>query len=120
MTPTEITKKLNNLKRIARFMDTGWGIPFTRFRFGADAVIGLVPGIGDLLSALVSVYILLEAKKLGTPNSILGKMAINIAIDTGIGAVPIFGDIFDAIFKSNIMNVDLLIDFLDKKYATMR
>jgi Domain of unknown function (DUF4112) len=108
-------KKLNRLRVIAKFMDSGWGIPFTKVRFGADAVAGLVPGFGDVGAALVSLYIVLEARKLGAPNHVLVKMLANVAIDTGLGTIPVVGDIFDVLFKSNIKNIDLLHDFIHKK-----
>lgn len=114
MVHAETLKKLNRLRIIAKFMDAGWGIPFTKVRFGADAVAGLVPGFGDAGAALVSLYIVLEARKLGAPNHLLVKMLANIAIDTGVGTIPVVGDIFDVLFKSNIKNIDLLHDFIHK------
>ncbi len=115
MTEAEILKSLRNLKRIARFMDNGWGIPFTRFRFGADSVIGLIPGGGDLLTMLVSLYLVIKAHEMGAPGSLLIRMLGNVAIDTGLGSVPVLGDIFDMFFMSNIKNMDLLTDFIRQK-----
>ncbi|MDE2445205.1 MAG: DUF4112 domain-containing protein [Alphaproteobacteria bacterium] len=115
MIDAQTLKKLNRLKTIARFMDSGWGIPFTKVRFGADAVVGLVPGVGDVGAALVSLYIVLEAKKLGAPNALLVRMLANVAIDTGLGAMPVVGDVFDVLFKSNLKNIDLLDDFIYKE-----
>ena len=114
MTNAETLKILNRLKMLSRFMDAGWGIPGTKIRFGADSVLGLVPGAGDLAGMLISLYVVVKAYEMGVPNNILLKMAGNIAIDTGLGAVPVLGDIFDVFFKSNIRNVDLLHDFLRK------
>ena len=114
MVQAETLKKLNRLRVIAKFMDSGWGIPFTKVRFGADAVAGLIPGFGDAGAALVSLYIVLEARKLGAPNHLLVKMLANVAIDTGLGTIPVVGDIFDVLFKSNIKNIDLLHDFIHK------
>ncbi len=114
MVHVETLKKLNRLRVIAKFMDSGWGIPFTKVRFGADAVAGLIPGFGDAGAALVSLYIVLEARKLGAPNHLLVKMLANVAIDTGLGTIPVVGDIFDVLFKSNIKNIDLLHDFIHK------
>ncbi len=102
------------VKRIARIMDTAWGIPGTKMRFGADSLIGLVPGAGDLVTMGISLYMLAEAHRLGIPKAILLKMAGNIAVDTGIGAVPLVGDVFDLFFKSNSKNAKLLIDYIDK------
>ena len=114
MTNAETLKKLATLRRIAKFMDQGWGIPFTHYRFGADAIIGLVPGFGDTAAAMVSLYIVLEARKLGVPNQQLMQMIANIAIDTGLGSIPVFGDIFDVLFQSNMKNIDILTDFIVK------
>lgn len=114
MVHAETLKKLNRLRLIAKFMDSGWGIPFTKVRFGADAVAGLVPGFGDAGAALISLYIVMEARKLGAPNHLLVKMLANVAIDTGLGTIPVVGDIFDVFFKSNIKNIDLLHDFIHK------
>jgi Domain of unknown function (DUF4112) len=114
MVTAETLKKLNRLKTIAKFMDSGWGIPCTKIRFGADSLAGLVPGIGDAGAALISLYIVLEARKLGAPNHLLVKMLANVAIDTGLGTIPVVGDLFDVFFKSNLKNIDLLHDFIHK------
>ena len=114
MTNAETLKILNRLKLLSRFMDAGWGIPGTKIRFGADSVLGLVPGAGDLAGLLISLYVVVKAYELGAPNNILLRMVGNVAIDSGLGVVPVLGDIFDVFFKSNIRNVDLLHDFLKK------
>ncbi len=114
MTNAETLKILNRLKLLSRFMDAGWGIPGTKIRFGADSVLGLVPGAGDLVGMAISLYVVVKAYELGAPNNILLKMVGNVAIDSGLGVVPVLGDIFDVFFKSNIRNVDLLHDFLKK------
>jgi Domain of unknown function (DUF4112) len=114
MVDAETLKKLNRLRVIAKFMDSGWGIPFTKVRFGADALVGLVPGIGDAGAAMVGLYIVLEARKMGVPNPLLLQMIANVAIDTGLGTIPVLGDVFDVMFKSNLKNIDLLHDFIRK------
>ncbi len=114
MTEAETIKTLNRLKLLARFMDNGWGIPFTKIRFGADALIGLLPIGGDLVTILPSLYIMIKAHEMGAPQSVLVKMAGNIAIDAGVGSIPVLGDIFDVFFKSNIRNIDLLDEFIKK------
>ncbi len=102
------------LKRMARIMDTAWRIPGTKIRFGADSIIGLVPGGGDLVTMCISLAVLAEAHRLGVPKNILVKMAGNIAIDTGIGAIPLVGDVFDMFFKSNSKNIKLLLEHFEK------
>jgi hypothetical protein len=75
---------------------------------GLDPVLGLVPGLGDAVGALLSAWILLEAIRLGASRSTVGRMASNIAIDALIGAVPLLGDVFDVVWKANLKNVALL------------
>lgn len=108
----ERLKTIKRLERFAKLMDTAWRIPFTRWRFGLDSVLGLIPGAGDGLNLLLSIYSLHLARKLGAPNSLMLKMAANTGIDFGLGSVPIIGDIFDLFFKSNTRNLKLLTDYL--------
>ena len=115
MTTTDHAKTLAKLQRLARLMDTAWRIPFTRIRFGADSVMGLVPGAGDVLGLGISAYALLLAHRLGAPKSLLLRMLANSAVDAGLGTVPVLGDVFDLFFKSNTKNLKLLTDFLEKK-----
>jgi hypothetical protein len=113
--PETVSKPaINDLLHLANLLDNQFVLPGTNFRFGVDAIIGLIPGIGDGLSALISLYIMARAKHLGAPNGLIARMGVNVAIDTAIGAFPIFGDLFDAAFKSNLKNVRLLLDHLDK------
>ena len=113
--PIDHAKTLRKLQRIAKLMDTAWGIPFTRWRFGFDSLVGLIPGGGDLVMLLVSSYTLLLAQRLGVPKALLWRMAGNLALDFGIGSIPVVGDIFDVVFKSNTRNLKLITDFLEKK-----
>jgi Domain of unknown function (DUF4112) len=112
--PIDRVKTINRLRNIARVMDTAVKIPGTKIRFGADSIIGLVPGAGDLVTMGISIYVLAEAARLGLPREVLLKMAGNIAIDTGIGAIPIVGDIFDMFFKSNTKNLSLLLEAIGR------
>ncbi|MGH7138687.1 MAG: DUF4112 domain-containing protein [Pirellulales bacterium] len=96
------------LELLARWMDSVFEIPGTRIRFGLDPLLGLLPGLGDLLTTLVSLYILGAARRYGVPRVTLLRMASNIAIDAALGAVPFFGDVFDVFWKSNVKNVALL------------
>jgi Domain of unknown function (DUF4112) len=99
---------LRRLDRLARLLDTRFGIPGTRFRFGLDGLVGLIPGVGDALTNLIGLYVVIEAWRVGVPARLLVAMLVNIGIDFGLGAVPFLGDIFDLFFKSNTRNVDLL------------
>ncbi|MFZ2029643.1 MAG: DUF4112 domain-containing protein [Vitreimonas sp.] len=101
-----------DLVHLARFLDNAFVIPGTNIRFGMDGLLGLIPGAGDALSALISLYIIGRAKALGAPEQLLNKMRWNVVIDTVAGAVPFLGDLFDVAFKSNIRNVRLLLEHL--------
>jgi Domain of unknown function (DUF4112) len=115
MTELERLKTLKSIERLAKLMDTAWGIPFTRWRFGLDSVVGLIPGAGDAVNLGVSLYTLNLARKLGAPNSLLLRMAANAGIDFGVGSIPVVGDIFDLFFKSNTRNLKMLTTFLQKQ-----
>jgi uncharacterized membrane protein len=109
---------LRRLDALAKLMDTAFVLPGTDVRFGLDGVIGLVPGIGDLVSGLISSYLIWEARRLGVSKWILGRMMANTLIDTTIGAIPLAGDLFDVMFKANIKNMALLRRHLERKGAT--
>jgi hypothetical protein len=96
------------LWRIARLMDSEFRVPLLGLRFGADAILGLVPGIGDALSGLIGAYLIYEAHRLGIPRPALLRMILNVAFDTAIGAVPVAGDIWDLFFRSNNRNMQIL------------
>ncbi len=105
---TEAAQTLARLNCVAQAMDSAVRIPGTRIRIGLDALIGLVPGVGDGLSALVSLWIVSEAHRLGAGSGTLARMLINVAVDTTIGAIPLAGDLFDIGWKTNQRNVRLL------------
>jgi hypothetical protein len=96
------------LQRVAWLLDNSIPLPGTRFRIGIDAMLGLLPGLGDVLGVLLSTYIVREAARLGAPRSVLTHMAWNVAIEGIIGMVPFFGDVFDAVWKANQRNYALL------------
>jgi hypothetical protein len=96
------------LELLARWTDTVFRIPGLNIRFGLDAIIGLIPGVGDLLTSAASLYILSAANRYNVPRITLARMATNILLDTLIGAIPLAGDLFDAFWKSNQRNVELL------------
>jgi hypothetical protein len=106
------------LNRLAWLLDDSIAIPGIRFRIGLDALLGLIPGIGDALGVLVSSYILREAAQLGVPKTVLIKMAFNVAIEGVIGMIPFAGDLFDAAWKANQRNVRLLNAYLDDPRKT--
>jgi Domain of unknown function (DUF4112) len=96
------------LERLGWLMDDLFRIPVLGWRFGLDAIIGLVPALGDTTTSLVSLYILASAVRYRVPKITLLRMGVNIAIDYLLGSVPVVGDLFDAYWKSNKMNVELL------------
>jgi hypothetical protein len=77
-------------------------------RIGLDPIIGLVPGIGDAIGAVISAYIINEARSMGAPTSVLLRMTGNVMIETIVGAIPFAGDLFDAAYKANMRNLALL------------
>jgi hypothetical protein len=96
------------LERFAWWLDSSIPIPGTRFRFGLDAVIGLVPGLGDIAGLALSSYVLAEAARLGVSRSVLFRLGFNVALEAVIGSIPIIGDIFDAVWKANMRNLRLI------------
>ncbi|WP_254537797.1 DUF4112 domain-containing protein [Halomarina litorea] len=103
---TEAT--LERCRTVATLLDDAIPVPGTDRRIGADAIIGLLPGAGDLVMALLSSYIVVEALRLGVPKNVVARMAANVVVDFAAGSVPIVGDLFDAVFKVNLKNVALL------------
>lgn len=108
-------RSLARLKRLARIMDSALAIPGTRIRFGADSALGLIPGAGDAIGLGLSAYALIEAMRLGAPSRLIARMIGNVAIDTSLGAIPVAGDIFDLLFKSNTRNLKLLLDHFERE-----
>jgi len=105
--PRDAPERLERLRGLAWLLDNAIPLP-GGFRVGIDALIGLIPGLGDALGALFSAYVINEARYLGAPRRLLARMMINVLIETVIGAIPVAGDLFDAAFKANARNVALL------------
>ena len=106
--------RIARMDALATLMDTAIVVPGTQIRFGLDALIGLVPGIGDVITTLISLFIVSEARALGAPPLVLARMIANVALDGVVGAVPLAGDVFDAAFRANRRNMALLRAHLDK------
>lgn len=96
------------LQRIAKLMDSQIRVPGLGLRIGADAVLGLVPGFGDVLTGAIGAYLIYEAQRLGIPRSAIARMIANIAVDTAIGAIPLAGDVWDFFFRANDRNMQIL------------
>lgn len=97
------------LRRFARLMDEAIAIPWTGRRVGLDAGIGLIPGVGDVISATMSAWIIVVALRHRVPMRKIFRMMANVAIDLGVGAIPVVGDVFDFLFEQNVMNLELLM-----------
>ena len=119
MDTIERQKAKKRLERVAWYLDNSIPIPGLEARIGIDGLIGLLPGVGDTLGALLSSYLLGEAARLGAPKSVLLKMAFNIALDALVGAIPVLGDLFDFVWKANQRNVELLNQYLDRPQKTV-
>jgi hypothetical protein len=114
------TKANRDLEQLARWMDAMFEIPVIGFRFGLDAILGLFPAAGDVATSLISIYILQAAQKSGVPRVTLTRMTLNIILDVVFGSIPFVGDFFDAYWKSNQRNVDLLRRHLEATPAAER
>jgi len=112
--------RIRRLDGLATFLDTAIVVPGTNIRFGFDALIGLVPGIGDLVTTLMSLYFVHEARQLGAPGHLVLRMLGNVAIDGLAGSVPLVGDIFDTFYRSNRRTMDLLRRHLDRSEGRHR
>ena len=108
------------LRFLAWLLDSSIAIPGTRFTLGLDALIGLVPFLGDLIGVLISSYIVAEARRLGASRVLLARMAFNVAVEGLVGLVPFAGDVFDAAFKANQRNVRLLESWVDRPQRAER
>nr|WP_102959251.1 DUF4112 domain-containing protein [Mangrovicella endophytica] len=106
----ERLRRLERLQRLARLMDTAIRVPGLGIRFGADSIIGLIPGVGDAAGGLIGLYMINEARKMGMPASKLLRMAGNVGADALVGAVPLLGDVFDVFFKSHRRNLDIMME----------
>ncbi|WP_157934006.1 DUF4112 domain-containing protein [Microvirga ossetica] len=104
------------LDTLARFLDGAVRVPGTNIRFGADALLNLIPGVGTLTSKGMSAYLIWEARRLGVPMSTLLRMMGNVGVDFVISAIPLVGWVGDVFYRSNLRNMDLLRRHLDKAH----
>ena len=106
--PLSRAERVARLDALATLLDTAFLLPGTNIRFGLDALIGLVPVIGDAVTTLISLYIVREARALGVSRFVIARMLANVAIDGMVGAVPFVGDMFDVAWRANRRNIALL------------
>jgi hypothetical protein len=111
---------LARARTLAKLLDSAVRVPGTGIRFGADAVFGLVPGLGDVAGAALAGYLVILAQRLGAPRAVVLRMLGNVAVDTIAGTVPLAGDLFDVAFKSNTRNIALLERAIGRPEATKR
>jgi len=114
----QIEAAVARVEALARLMDSAVALPGSNVRFGLDAVLGLVPVLGDLVSQAISTYIIWEARQLGVSRWTLMRMFGNTLIDTVVGSVPVVGDAFDVAWRANLKNLALLKKELAKRGYT--
>jgi hypothetical protein len=115
--PVSIRRRVEALEQV---LERSFRIPGVNYPVGLDAIVGLVPVVGDLITAAMGAYIVWEGKNLGMPKWKLWRMAGNVAVDTAIGAVPLVGDAFDLVFRSNTRNLKIIRKHLDKHHPAAR
>jgi uncharacterized membrane protein len=99
---------VRRMEAVAHVLDTAFLIPGTNQRIGIDAIIGLVPGIGDAVTTLLSSYVIWEARQLGLSRFAIARMLANLAVHASVGAIPVVGDVFDAFFRVNQRNMRIV------------
>ncbi len=104
--PAEASRRLGRLQRLAWILDRS--IPVGRWRIGLDPIIGIIPGAGDWIGAMLSLYVLYEGARLGVPARVLTRMGGNILVETILGAIPFLGDLFDFVWQANTRNLALI------------
>ena len=114
---TFMPRELERLRTLSRLLDNAFVIPGTRYRIGLDGIVGLVPGIGDAIGAIFSLYIIFQAARMGVPKATLARMLGNVGVDTIVGEIPLLGDLFDVGFKSNIRNMSLIEQHVQRPTA---
>ena len=96
------------MRKWAVLLDSAFQVPGTKMRFGLDPIVGLIPGVGDIITGFFSVMIVIHAVRLQIPKVVIARMMLNTGLDLLVGAVPLLGDLFDAGFKANLRNLSLL------------
>ena len=113
--PASRGARVARIDALATLLDTALVIPGTSVRFGLDALIGLFPAVGDIITTALSLFIVHEAYQLGAPRHVIVRMLGNVALDGVVGAVPVIGDAFDVMFRANIRNMRMLRRWLDRQ-----
>ena len=103
---------VKRIRYVAYVLDEGVRVPGIGYRVGIDPLLGILPGAGDVLTGGISLYIVVEAARLGVSYTTLLRMIANVSLDVAAGAVPVVGDLFDAIWKANTRNLELVLEEL--------
>jgi hypothetical protein len=115
--PVAIRQRVEALEKV---LERSFTIPGTKQPFGLDAVVGLIPVAGDVISAALGLYLVWEARNLGMSKFRLARMLANVGFDTAVGAIPVAGDLFDFVFRSNSKNLKMILGHLDKHHPHTR
>lgn len=115
--PTSVRRRIEAMELL---LERAIQVPGTRLRFGADSVLGLIPVVGDVITAAMGAWLIWEARNLGMSKFHLARMSGNVAFDTLVGFVPLLGDAFDFLFKSNSRNLRMVKRWLDKHHPASR
>ena len=111
----KLPQDLVALRRFAYYMDEAFTVPGTNIKVGFDALLGLIPGIGDVIGGVLSTWIVIGALRHRVPARIIARMVLNIGIDLVFGAVPVAGDVFDFLYEENVKNMRLLEKHRDRR-----
>ena len=115
-TGTDPSSVRRRIEAVEKWLEHGFRVPGVGYEFGLDAIVGLIPVLGDVVGAAFGAYLVWEAKNLGMPKWKLWRMAGNVAFDTAVGAIPVAGDLFDFMFRSNTRNLKIIKRHLDKHH----
>jgi hypothetical protein len=118
--PIEEADILIRARQLAKLLDDQFLIPGTSFRIGLDAIVGLIPGVGDAITTAMAAYIVYLGREAGISRVAMGRMVGNVMVDGLVGSIPIFGDVWDAFFKANLRNIRILEAELERKAKRRR
>ena len=105
---SDVPARLARSRRLSTLLDSTFTVPRTRITVGLDPILGVVPGVGDIVSTAASAYIVAQAAALGVPRATLLRMCLNLLLDAAVGSIPLVGDAFDVVWRANDRNVRLL------------
>jgi hypothetical protein len=103
----DVDEELARIERLVDMLDSWFAIPGTSVRVGLDSIVGLIPGVGDVVMMIASLHVAERLSRLGLPVTVRLRMYANVLIDFAVGAIPVLGDIFDVAFKANVRNLTL-------------